>query len=227
MSPGRPSSKPLREALEKAALEAAREQIKEARALLDTLLALGPTVEREVMYGSAFKRLAMIEAEAGDSAAERKALEGMKLHYGKAEDIAKKQKAANLYYPAMNRMVAELALLEGRSSGAAFRPADVTAARESLTAAALEKPDFWSVVGQTELNMYEALSARALGKNLATLTTQFEKLHARVPLASKSWASVYDNATFVLQKYRSHAPAPEKEAAAELLKLLKSFVSNA
>jgi hypothetical protein len=211
----------------KTALNAAREQISEARTLLDTLLAIGSTVEREVIYGSAFKRLAMIEAEAGDSDAERKALKGMKLHYGKAEDIAKKQKAVNLYYPAMNRMAAELALLEGRDSGAAFRPGDVAAARESLIAAALGRPDFWSVVGQTELNMYEALSARALGENLATLTTQFEKLHDRVPLASKSWASVYDNATFVLQKYRSHARAPEKEAAAKLLKLLKSFVSNA
>ena len=210
----------------KATLAAARAQIKAARALLDTLLTLGATVERENLYGSAFKRLAMIEAEAGDSAAERAALEGMKRHYGKAEAIAKETKAANIYYPAMNRMVAELALREGRGTGGSFRPADMEAARESLTAAAREKPDFWNVVGQTELDMYEALSARALSKRLAALTTQLERLHERVPQASKSWASVYDNATFVLQKYRGHAPTPEKKAAADLLAQLKSFVTT-
>ena len=94
------------------------DQIDEARALLDTLLALGSTVERENLYGSAFKRLAMIEAAAGDPVAERKAIEGMRRHYGKAEEIAKEKKAADLYYPAMNRMAAELALRDGRRRGA-------------------------------------------------------------------------------------------------------------
>ena len=37
---------------------------------------------------------------------------------------------------------------------------------------------------------------------------------------------MYDNATFVLQKYSAHAPAPEKEAAADLLTLLKSFAAT-
>jgi tetratricopeptide (TPR) repeat protein len=210
----------------KAALGAARDQIEEARTLLDTLLALGPTIERENLYGSAFKRLAMVEAEAGEPDAEGKAIEGMKRHYGTAEQLARQTNAADLYYPAMNRMAAELALLAGRRRGASFRPEEVAAARASLTAAALQTPGFWSVVGQTELTMYEALSAGTLATSLATLTTQFKALHERVPRARKSWASVYDNATFVLQKYRAHAPAPEKSAAATLLTLLKSFAAT-
>ena len=38
--------------------------IKDAMKLLDTLLALAPTVERESLYGSGYKRLAMLEAKA-------------------------------------------------------------------------------------------------------------------------------------------------------------------
>jgi len=95
--------------------------------------------------------------------------------------------------------------------------------RESLSAA---PPSFWSIVGQTELSMYEALSAETLRTNLPALTEQFQAHHDRVPRALKSWASVYDNATFVLQKYQTHAPAPERAAAAALLRLLKSFAAT-
>ena len=46
-------------------------EIADAMALLDTLLAVGPTVERESLYGSAYKRLAMIEAAAKQHATRR------------------------------------------------------------------------------------------------------------------------------------------------------------
>jgi hypothetical protein len=207
----------------KAALATARERIAEARTLLDTLLALGSTVERENLYGSAFKRLAMIEAKAGDAAAERNAIQGMKRHYGKAEEIARETKDAEPYYPAMNRMAAELALVDGRRRGVARGLENLAAVRESLSAA---PPSFWSIVGQTELSMYEALSAGTLRTALSALTEQFQAHHDRVPRALKSWASVYDNATFVLEKYQTHAPAPERAAAAALLTLLKSFAAT-
>jgi hypothetical protein len=213
-------------AARRAAVRAARTEIDEARALLDTLLAVGPTVEREALHGSALKRLALIEAEAGDADAERKAIEGMKRHFGRAEDIARTVGAPNLYYPAMNRMAAELALLEGRATSTALPREDVAAARDSLAAAARDKPDFWSVVGQTELSMYEAVFARTLGQCLAALTLEFTGLHDRVPRARKHWASVYDNATFILKKYRRHAPPAERKAADELLQTLKSFANS-
>ena len=47
------------------AIDQARKDIKDAMKLLDTLLALAPTVERESIYGSGYKRLAMLEAAAG------------------------------------------------------------------------------------------------------------------------------------------------------------------
>lgn len=210
----------------RAALRAARDEIGKVRPLLDTLLALGPTVERESLYGSAFKRLALIASEAGDAAAERAALTDMALHYGRAEQAARKTRADNLYYPAMNRMAAELALREGRDGGGSFKPDDIAAARESLKAAAADKPDFWSVVGLTELVLYEALAARALAAKMTVLTGAFKGHHERVPGLTKNWASVYDNATFVLKKYATHAPAAEKKAAAEILKLLQSFAAG-
>ena len=93
----------------------ARKDIKDAMTLLDTLLALAPTVERESIYGSGFKRLAMLEAKAARSQAERNraAIEQMWKHYNAAETIARGSPAAPaqpLFYPAMNRIAAQLAL---------------------------------------------------------------------------------------------------------------------
>jgi hypothetical protein len=80
-------------------------------------------------------------------------------------------------------------------------------------------PDFWSVVGQIELDMYESLGERALAKNLENLTSQFNATHARVQSAAM-WAAVYDNATFVLSRYGRRASETEARAAADLRELL-------
>jgi tetratricopeptide (TPR) repeat protein len=97
----------------------ARKEIAEAMALLDTLLAVGATDERESLYGSAYKRLALIEAAAGRPEAEAEAIAEMKKHYEAAERIAltrareDKTDRVNDFYPAMNRIAAELALEGG------------------------------------------------------------------------------------------------------------------
>jgi tetratricopeptide (TPR) repeat protein len=68
-------------ALAKAAREG-RALIAEAMALLDKLIMLQPTMERESLYGSAYKRLALIEAAAGRPAAEYTAQAGKQLKKG-------------------------------------------------------------------------------------------------------------------------------------------------
>ncbi|MBF3061510.1 hypothetical protein HKW90_44740, partial [Pseudomonas aeruginosa] len=70
------------------AFDDARAAIKDAMALLDKLLALAPTYERQSIYGSGFKRLAMLEALAGDQSAEMQAIDEMRQHYSAAETIA-------------------------------------------------------------------------------------------------------------------------------------------
>ena len=205
-----------------AAMDHARKEIAEAMALLDTLIAVGATVERETLYGSAYKRLALIEAAAGRLKEESAAISSMKDHYALAEQIARRQAendpaaAGKTFYPAMNWIAAQLAL-EGGVAGVPAVDADTLAAiRRSMLAA---PADFWSVVGQTELNMYTALFSGSLADNLESLIQEFKGHHDRVS-APKRWATIHDNATFVLSKYKQRANEKEAAAAGQLLDLL-------
>ncbi len=70
------------------AVMAAREEIIDAIQSLERLVDVHPTLERVSFLGSASKRLAMVEAIAGDTAAEAAALERMQEHYRRAEALA-------------------------------------------------------------------------------------------------------------------------------------------
>jgi hypothetical protein len=202
-----------------AAIDTARKHVTDAMALLDTLLAVKPTLERESLYGSAYKRLAMIEAKAGNTAAEEQAIEKMWEHYGKAEDIAQRAGSPR-FYPAMNRIAAQLARTGARKNPG---PLDTNAIRASMRAAA---PDFWTVVGQTELDMYVSIAAGTLAKKVAGLVADFSKHHERVS-SLRMWSSVLDNATFVLSRYMRRAAAAEAAAAQQLLDVLGKLAPKA
>ena len=76
--------------------------------------------------------------------------------------------------------------------------------RKSLQAKSTTDPDFWSVVGETELDQYEALARRRLASARKQLDKAYEDLHKRVT-ATRMWASVYDTACLVLPNYASRA----------------------
>src|SRR4029077_16806951 len=137
--------------------------------------------------------------------------------------IGRERHASNLFYPGLNYLAAELALNTGRRGSNGVDPSIVEATGKSLEARVDADPDFWSVVGQTELRLYKALAG---GGKLATarqsLELGFQDLHKRVS-AAWMWASVYDNARFVLQKYTARATAKEGKAAAALLERLATF----
>jgi tetratricopeptide (TPR) repeat protein len=216
------------DARDNAAREAARHEIAEAMALLDTLLAIGPTLERESLYGSAYKRLALIEAAAGRDDQEIAAIAKMRDHYAAAERLARVGKddgapgPANAFYPAMNRIAAQLALDGGTAVAAALDEETLAAVRGSMSAV---PADFWSVVGQTELSMFASVSAGSLERDLKALIADFTDHHARVS-APKWWASVHDNATFVLSKYQGRATAGEAKAAGLLLEALAAHAGR-
>ena len=198
--------------------QAARRDITDAMALLDTLLAVGATVERESLYGSAYKRLALIEAAAGREDEEIDAIAKMKDHYKAAEEIASRHAAdtgrkGNVYYPAMNRIAAQLALEAGGAGSVPLSDEALAVIQRSMRDA---PADFWSVVGQTELKMYASLFGGTLKKDVARLLEDFRDHHSRVS-APKRWASVLDNASFVLSKYQKRANRSESEAARQLL----------
>jgi len=196
-----------------------RREIHQAIGHLEQLVALHPTVERESLLGSAWKRLVL----ASSGAAAEQALQKMATHYGRAEALALAQGAPNLFYPAMSAIAGELRLAAmGGRAGAAIDAARFAAARQSLQAAATTAPDFWSVVGGVELQWMEAVAAGALAKAQAAVSAGFDDLAQRVP-APHLWRSVRDQALFVLEPYAKAAGGAEDKAARALLKQLDTL----
>ncbi len=203
-------------------LQSARLAVKDALTPLKKLMAVQSTIERESIYGSACKRLALIEAAAGRPIEERRAIEAMKLHYQRAAVIARENQAADLFYPALNYLAADLVSGAGRSGWKGLDASIVEATNASLNAKNLADPDFWSVVGQTELRLYKALAERKFTSARESLETDCQDLYRRVS-APWMWSSVYDTTHFVLKRSPLLASAKEIKAAEALLACLATF----
>ena len=218
------ASSPLREAegALAAAAHVATGILSQAISTLEALVAVQSTMERESLLGSAYKRQAMIDAAAGGAREEKTALAAMRLHYERAERLGRDGRSPDLFYPGLNRLAGDIVCAAGplELNGPA-----VDAIRESLEKKIREDPDFWSVVGQTELCVYEAMAAGGLEGALPRLIADYQDLHARVS-APGLWSSVYDQARFVFPKYVDRASAGEREAAGTLLSLLESWATS-
>ena len=204
----------------------ARADLNTAIAQLQRLTALQPTIERESLLGSAYKRLTMIETSAGRDAEAQAALEAMVKHCAAAEDIARKAGADNLFYPAKSAIGAELrvAFLENRLPQLADDR--MKSVSDSLHKAVTDKPDFWSIVGQTELLILAAAAKGQLASVEPALTGSLRELKARVPAAGM-WDSVYNEAQFMLEPYVAMMKTnlDEQSAAQRLLDALKAMAA--
>ena len=98
------------------------------------------------------------------------------------------------------------------------------AVSDSLHRAAADKPDFWSVVGQTELLVLAALASGQLAAALPGVVASLRELKARVP-ATTLWDSIYNEAQFTLEPYLLVAGTTEQHAAQSLLDTLKALAS--
>ena len=203
----------------------ARESAKQATALLDKLIAIHPTMERESIYGSTWKRLALIEAAAGRALEEQKAIESMKLHYQRAAEIGRQSAASDIFYPAMNYLSAELSLNAGRRGWKGLDLSITESTRASIDAKNVADPDFWSVIGQTELQLYMALAAGKLASARESLARGYQDVYRRVS-APWMWSSVYDTAQFVLRKYSTRTSDKERKAAEDILGSLLAFAQS-
>ena len=213
----------LRVALDHA-LTQGRADIGAALAMLGALVAIAPTIERESLLGSAHKRLALLEAVAGRAKPQADAIARMGEHYQRAEALARKAQHAELFYPALNRMAAELIANAGQAGWAGFDPQHTALVRQSLESKRLDDPDFWSVVGLPELAVYEALAGKTLAAQLPVVLAAYEDLHARAGTAWM-WASVADQAGFVLKPFSAGTSA-EAKAAKELLGVLRGYAGQ-
>jgi len=222
----RKREKPAREALSKPALEAARATIRDGVDVLDGLMKkFRPTAERANLCGSAMKRLALVEAAAGRPRQELQAIEEMKRYYKRGEELCKQDGLCNLYYPASNYIAAELALNAGRRGWKLRERSLFEDTRQSLKAKNEDDPDFWSIVGEIEIDLYEAIEQATLAKERPSLETRYQDLHARMRGGS-DWSSVYDTTLFVLAKYRERATPDERRASDALLTTLEGVVPS-
>ena len=205
-----------------AALQEGRDRIQGAIHRLQALAEGHPTVERFSLIGSGWKRLAMLEQRAQDAAAARQALDRAAAAYGRAEMLAAESASSELFYPALNRMALELVIHGGDKGWPGLDAERTQAARRSLLQRAQSDPDFWSAVGQVELELYEALAARRLAATAATITDGYADIHARVSSA-KPWCTVADQARFVLEPVLARTAGAEHRAVVDLLAILLAF----
>ncbi|MDE2564592.1 MAG: CHAT domain-containing protein, partial [Burkholderiales bacterium] len=214
-----------RAAADSAALEQARQDIEAALQDLRALLALQPTLERASLVGSAFKRLALLQAKRGDTRAQRQALAEAAAAYGQAEALAAAARDPDLFYPALNRMALELVAHLGQAGWAGLAAEARAAVRASLQAKAASQPDFWCFAGQIELDLYEAVAAGRLAEAQGALGSRWADLHGRVAAATM-WGSVSDQATLVLRPYAQARRGAEQAAAQALLKVLRAYAAG-
>ena len=201
----------------------ARREIMAAIHQLEGLAKLQPTLERCNLCGSAWKRLAMLEAVQAPAAAD-KARRQADAAYARAEALALAQDAPELFYPVVNRMAYALST-RGGSPFAGFDPALVARARHSAQQQVIEAPDFWSVVTLIEIDAFEAAARGQLHKHLGPLLARTEDLHGRVP-ARKSWRSVCDNAEYALRAGVAGAAGNERRALEDWLARLAGFAAG-
>ena len=158
-------------------IEAEKEKIDEARELLESLRHVQTSIERQSLCGSAWKRMALINRITHEPEKESAAIQCMYECYLHAETLARESKDENLFYPAMNRMAAEIIINAGKNGWAGFQPEEFAEVRKSLYAKSQSDPDFWSIAGLVELDFYEALARRDdAGDRSGKLAAEFPKL---------------------------------------------------
>lgn len=189
--------------------ETARGEILRARQLLGDLAKDHASLERLNLCASAGKRLAMLERSAGRPTQE--ATIATRDAYKTAADEARDRRLPDFFYPALNRMAAELML---DPDWAGFDAAE-TEIRGQLTARHHDEPDFWTAVGLIELRLYGAMHRRAVAAERAGLLDEYDDLYARDPTPWK-WASVVDQLKFVVPAYAANNPGIEANAAERL-----------
>jgi hypothetical protein len=122
----------------------------------------------------------------------------------------------------MNRIAAQLTFADDAKRQEAMDQDTIALVLRSMRSV---PPDFWSVVGQTELGMYVSVASGSLARDAEHLIGDFRNHHARVGNA-RLWSSVFDNATFVLWKYQTRADKTEAAASDQLLAVLATLAGR-
>jgi hypothetical protein len=191
--------------------------------LLQKLMAVEKTMERASLLGSARKRQALVNGADNRDGQVRRALAAMEAAYKLAQEIGEKSGDANAFYPAANRLVAHVALHAGARGGGQLDKTLVKMVRDGLKAKSESDPDFWSVVGDNELDQLDALARGQLARARTKLHAAYKDLYRRVK-GRRFWGSVYDTACLILPGYAERVrSAKERTAALDLLSELREY----
>jgi hypothetical protein len=216
-----PAEAPAAQAALDAAVSKGLASLDEAIALIEQINAYQATMERESIRASAVKRKAMIYGVVGNADEERKCIKEMQKLYQRALEVGRRTSKGDLFYPGLNLLAGTLvakAKLPFHFDRALLE--EVTAA---LTRRAKEDPDFWSVSGERELELYNAVSQCELADQQPTISAGYANLYSRVS-APRNWDSIFDTAHFVLTRYAARKPGAKECAAVDaLLAQLQSF----
>ena len=204
----------------RSAMASARTTIKGEMNVFKQLTAFGNTLERESLCGSAMKRLAMLEAGTGRREAARQAVEAMAAHYQRALEIGRERDGADVFYPAINLIAAELVLRAGTAKWKGLPPELFEEARRSVRGKNQSSPDFWSLVAEPELRLYEAVARNTLPKDLPAIERSFRDVFKRSQ-GGTQWSSVSDTTQFVLDPYIARGQPAAKKAARAVLELIE------
>lgn len=201
-----------------AVIDRARSELTRALTLFGYLATINPTVERESLCGSTWKLFSRLEHLARDEAAARAAIVKMEEAYGRAAACVGEEDP-DWFYPAQNRMIAELVLKAADPSWPGFPAGQVAAMKDILERRHAADPNFWTAAGLIELALYDALAGKRLAARWAALADEYETLHERVPVP-RLWGSVRNQLEFVLPAIPSGA---EQDAATRLLTKLRDY----
>ncbi len=139
---------------------------------LEGFIRMRPTMELGSLLGSAHKRLAMVSAKLGDTAAERQACADMQEAYKQAEAYGGKDNP-EVFYPAWHRLVSDALAVAGTGKG--LNAEDVTFYRGLLARKDEADQDFWSAVGFVELDLIQAVAAGTLANETEQLRERLRK----------------------------------------------------
>jgi len=134
--------------------------------------------------------------------------------------------ASDLFYPTSNYIAAELALHAGERGWRGIEPHLMARIKENLTQQNQSSPEFWSIVGEIELDFYEAVGEGNLAKMGPSLEKRYADLYQRMH-GGTEWGSVLDTASFVISNYLPRTSKPEAAAAIALSKKLEGFAGKA
>ena len=130
-----------------------------------------------------------------------------------------------LSYPGLNRMALELVEALHAGNAVAFDAAGTRALRRCLEQKNRADADFWSIVGLIEIDLYEAIGAQQLSKQLDDLLNAYTDLSQRVS-SPQLWSSVVSHTGFVLDAYLPRAPQQEAGAVKHLKRRLRTFAAH-